>query len=159
MEKVSFRFAVFQNRAQKNIDTYIINDITDDRAKRELYRLCHNIMTNVLADALYPDDVEYDLRISDDKTLGVILVGENIEYCIRCNKITISKDGRFRTYRGYGINCRKGMVYIVYKDRIISQKNFGLDTDSMDKYDVFDEVYEYIDRLILELKDGKIKDE
>ena len=55
------------------------------------------------------------------------------------------------------------MIYIVYKEHIISQKNFGFDVNTIDEYDkfneayeyIFDEVYEYIDKF--ELEKGKIK--
>ena len=155
MEKVCFRFTEFQNRAQKNVNGYIIHNATDDRVKREMCRLCHTRMAYVLADALYPDNAEYDLRISEDKGVGIIIVGEDIEYCIRCNEITISEDLQFITYRGYGINYFENVVYITQNNRIVTSKNFGVVIDT--EYDLykFDEVYEYIDKL--ELEKGKIK--
>ena len=155
MNRTDYRFTVFQNRAQKNVNTYTLHDKTINRAVREFYRLCHSTMINVLGDALYPDEVEYELKISEDKSVAVILVGDGIEYCLRCNEITVYEDNsNFRVYRGYGINWYDNTAYIVIDNRIVASKTFD-SLNFIDDDDKFDKVYDYIDHL--ELEKGKIK--
>lgn len=142
MVKGSYRFKTFHNKCGKYIDSYVLDDITYDRAQRHFLSITHNRMVVAIGDPIYKDDANFDLRVSEDKSTSIILIDGEIEYSLRFFKIDVYDD-YFREYRGYTITILDNNLYISNTNgRVI--KALMINTESIDK-DFFDNIYDIID--------------
>ena len=159
MKNLQFRITTFQYRAQQNVDAYTMTAASEAFAKRWFYKVCHSRMANVLGDALFPYNVNFNLVFEEkDESVGLIIVDSKIEYAIKCHKIVLSEDHEYRTYRGYGITFFDGDIYITENGRVIHHKDCGdVDLATTEENGIFDSIYEHLDKI--EHEKGKIKNE